>query len=107
MTKKITETFKNYFNKAVNSLNLQFDPEQLNDVSDENDLTEIAIKKFKKHPNIVNVNKNIPKTTTFSFDEIETDLIKKITDNLDSRKSETFGGTANSLKGVSNISANF
>ena len=55
----------------------------------------------------MNLNKNIPKTTTFSFDEIETDLIKKITDNLDSRKSETFGGTANSLKGVSNISAKF
>ena len=46
-------------------LNLQCDPEHLNNVSDENDSIEIAIKKFK-HPNIVNINKNTPKTKTFS-----------------------------------------
>ena len=40
----------------------------------------------------MNINKNIPKTTTFSFDKTETDSIKKIIDNLDSRKSGIFGG---------------
>ena len=56
----------------------------------------------------MNVNKIIPKTTTFSFDETETDSIKKIIDNLDSRKSRIFGGIpANCLKGVSDISAKF
>ena len=54
----------------------------------------------------MNVNKNIPKTTTFSFDKIDTDSVKKMIDNLDSRKSGTFGGTpANCLKAVSDISA--
>ena len=48
---------------------------------------------------------DIPKTTTFSFDENEIDSIKKMIDNLDSRKSGTFGGIpANCLKGVSDIS---
>ena len=82
--KEIAETFSNYFNNALKSLNLQCDLEHLNDVSDENDPIEIAIKKFKNYPSIVNINKNIPKTTTFSFDENETDSIKKITDNFDS-----------------------
>ena len=56
----------------------------------------------------MNINENIPKTTTFSFYETETDSIKKIIDNLDSRKSGIFGGIpANCLKGVSDISAKF
>ena len=36
----------------------------------------------------MNINENIPKTTIFSFDEIGTYSIKKIIDNLDSRKVE-------------------
>ena len=92
----------------MKSLNLQCDPEHLNYVSDENDPIEIAIKKFKNHPSIVNINKNIPKTTTFRFDQTETDSIKKIIGNLDSRKSGLFGGIpANYLQGVSDISAKF
>ena len=46
--KQIAETFNNYFNNAVKSLNLQCDPEHLN-VSDENHPIEIAVKKFKNH----------------------------------------------------------
>ena len=92
----------------MKSLDLQCDPEHLNDVSDEDDHIEIAIKKSKNHPSIVNIKKNIPKTKNFSFDETETDSIKKITDTLDSRKSGIFGGIpANFLKGVSDISAKF
>ena len=48
--KELAETFNNYFNNAVKSLNLQCNPEHLNDVSDENDPIEIAIKKFKIIP---------------------------------------------------------
>ena len=56
----------------------------------------------------MNINKNIPKTTNFSSYETKTDSVKKITDNLDSRKSGIFGGIpANCLKGVSDISAKF
>ena len=116
--KEIAETFNNYFNNAVKSLNLHCDPEHsscseshckfrdftISDVSDENDPIEIAIRKFKNHPSIVYVNKNTQKNTTFSFDEIETDSLKKMIDNLDSRRSGTFGGIpANCLKGVSDI----
>ena len=54
--KELAETFKNYFNNAVKSLNLQCNPEHLNDVSDENDPIEIATKKFKNHPSIVDIN---------------------------------------------------
>ena len=106
--KEVAETFNNYFNNAVKSLNLQCYPEHLNDVSDENDPIELAVKKFKNHPNIVNINKNIPKTTNFSSYETKTDSVKKIIDNLDSRKSGIFGGIpANCLKVLSDISAKF
>ena len=85
--KELAETFNNYFNNAVKSLNLQCNPEHLlNDVSDENDLIEIAIKKFKNHPSIVDINKNIPKTATFNFDEIGSDSKKKMINNVDSKK---------------------
>ena len=106
--KEIAETFNDCFNNAVESLNLQCNPEHLNDVSDENDPIKIAIKQFKNHPIIVHINRNIQKDATFSFDEIETDSIKKMIDNLDSGKSGTFGGIpANCLKGASDISAKF
>ena len=45
--RKITETYNNYFNNAVKFLNLQYDPEHLNDVCDENIPIEIAIKSLK------------------------------------------------------------
>ena len=44
--KEVAETFNNYFNNAVKSLNFQCYPEHLNDVSDENDPIELAVKKF-------------------------------------------------------------
>ena len=84
--KELAETFKNYFNNAVKSLNLQCNPEHLNDVSDENDPIEIAIKKFKNHPSIVDINKNTPKTTTFNSDEIGSDSIKKMINILTLKK---------------------
>ena len=44
----------------------------------------------------------------FNFNEIDSDSIKKMIDNLNSRKSGTFGGVpVNCLQGVSNISAQF
>ena len=56
----------------------------------------------------MSINKSIPESTTFSFDEIETDSIKRITDKLDSRKSGIFGVIpTNCLQGVSGISAKF
>ena len=45
--KEIAETFNNYFHNAVKSLNLQYDPEHLNNVFDENDPNRIAIKSLK------------------------------------------------------------
>ena len=69
---------------------------------------EIAIKKFKNHARIMNMNKNIPKTTTSSYHEMETDSLKKMINNLNSRKSGTFGGIqANCLEGTWDISTKF
>ena len=105
---EIAEAFNNYYSNAVKSLNLQCDSEHLSDVSDETDPIERAIKKFKNHPSIINVNQNIPKTTNFEFSQVDIDSIKKMIDNLDSSKSGTFGGIpTNCLKGVSDISAKF
>ena len=86
--KKIAETLKLYFNNVVKSLNLQCDPEQLNDVSDANDAIEIAIKKVLKSSYHCEYKWEYPKDYNFSFDEIGTYSIKEIIDNLDSRKVE-------------------
>ena len=50
--KKMAQTFNNYFDNAVMSLNLQYDFQHLHDVSHENDPNEIAIKDLKNHPSI-------------------------------------------------------
>ena len=71
--KQNAEAFNSYFNNAVKPPNLQCDREHLNSVSDENDLIEIAIKKIENHPNIVNIDKNIPRITTFNSTQVETD----------------------------------
>ena len=68
--KETAEACNKYFINAVKSLNLQCDFEHLNDVSDETNPIERAIKKFKNHPNIININKNIPKTTNFEFSQV-------------------------------------
>ena len=86
--KKIVETLKLYFNNVVKSLNLQCDPEHVNDVSDANDAIEIAIKKVLKSSYHCEYKWEYPKDYNFSFDEIGTYSIKKIIDNLDSRKVE-------------------
>ena len=75
--KEIAEAFNNYYSNAVKSLNLQCESEHLSDVSDETDPTERAIKKFKNHPSIININQNIPKTTNFEFSQVDIDSIKK------------------------------
>ena len=106
--KEIAEAFNTYYSNAVKSLNLQGDSEHLYDVSNENDPIERAIKKFKNHPSIVNINRNIPRTTNFAFSQTDIDSIKKMIDNLDSSKSGTFGGIpTNCLKGVSDVYAKF
>ena len=81
--KEIAVVFNTYYSNAVKSLNLQCDSEHLHDVSNETNPIERAIKKFKNHPSIVNINRNIPKTTNFEFSQIDIDSIKKMIDNLD------------------------
>ena len=104
--KEIAEAFNKYFCNAVKSSNLQCDSEHLSDVSDETNPIERAIKKFKNHPSIINISKNILKTTNFEFSQADIDSIQKMIDNLDLKKSGTFGGIpTNCLKGVSDISA--
>ena len=75
--KEFAEAFNNYYSNAVKSLNLQCDSEHLSDVSNEIDPIERAIKKFKNHPSIININQNIPKPTNFEFLQVDIDSIKK------------------------------
>ena len=63
---------------------------------------------FKNHSIIVDINENIPRSTTFIFDGIESDSTKKMIDNLESRRSGIFEGIpANCLNSVLDISAKF
>ena len=62
--------FNNYYSNAVKSLNLKCDSEHVSDVSDETDPIERAIKKFKIHPSIINVNQIIPKLQILNFHKL-------------------------------------
>ena len=75
--KEIAEAFNSFYSNAVKSLHLQSDSEHLSDVSDETDPIKRAIKKFKNHASITNINKNIPKTKNFEFSQVDIDSIKK------------------------------
>jgi len=92
---ELANTFQNFFDNAVSSLNLQCDKSFLTDTSNLDNPIDAAIEKFKNHPSISLLNKHLDNNkeqAAFDFDFVNEDDILKELNNLDSKKNGTFKG---------------
>ena len=85
---EITESFSNFFEKAVNSLDIKGFHTAIS-TSDINDPIEKAIEKFKEHPSIKAINANVA-IAIFDFQKVNSHIIFKEIAKLDVKKSGTF-----------------
>ena len=93
---KIAQTFNDYFDNAVKSLNITENKHLLSDTQGIDDPVEIAIKKFEVHPSILKIkqhrrsrvsrNRNVE----FAFQEVTSEDIVKHIRRLNSNKANTF-----------------
>ena len=104
--KEVAEKFNNFFINAVSSLGITENKALLTDESAMADPVSKAIKKFENHPSIRDIKKNVAIESVFSFSEINiAEMLVEIND-LDDKKSATFGNIpVKRLKEVSDIVA--
>ena len=73
------ETFNDFFIDAVSSLAIEENKALLDDASDILDPVKKSIKKFRNHPSILDIKKNVSVTSNFSFSEVDiTEMIAEI-----------------------------
>ena len=65
------ESFNDFFIDAVSSLAIEENKALLDDASDLLDPVKKSIKKFRNHPSILNIRKNVSVTSKFSFIEVD------------------------------------
>ena len=83
------ESFNDFFIDAVSSLAIEENKALLDDAYD-SDPVKKSIKKFKNHPSIIDIKKNVSVISKFSFSEVNaTEMISEI-NNLNAKKSGTF-----------------
>ena len=98
----VAETFSEFFKSAVNTLDISDNEFLLTDTLNLEDPVEIALEKFKAHPSIKEIRKNVTKRN-FSFKEINTLEIEEQIYNLKNKKAIPFMELpTNILKKVSN-----
>jgi len=104
----VANTFKNFFDNAVNSLNLQCDSQFISETSHLSNPIEVAVEKFKEHPSIIAIRNNVSFESEFDFCDITIDDMEKEIANLDSKKSGVIGGIPSKyLKLSTGVSSNF
>ena len=84
----VANTLNSFFENAVNGLGITEPEEYIEDVQNISDPIEAAIAKFKHHPSIKRINETVKKGT-FSFIEVENDVIDQEIKRLDPKKSNT------------------
>ena len=89
---EVANTFKDFFDTAVQSLNLTCDEDFLCDTSNLSNPIDIAIEKFKNHPSIISINNNVSPSSPFVFNNVEIENMLKEINNLDVKKQGNFGG---------------
>ena len=89
---EIANTFKDFFETAVQSLNLDCDKDLLCDTSHLLNPIDIAIEKFKNHPSIITINNNVSPSSQFMFNNVENENMLKEINNLDPKKQGNFCG---------------
>ena len=70
----VADCFKNFFDSAVDKLNLKCDKDLLCDPINLTDPVDIAIKKFENHPSIVSIRENVS-DRNFVFKEVDSEEI--------------------------------
>ena len=90
---EIAEHFKTFFENAVKSLNLPKNTEllNLNLISGIDNPIDIILHKFQSHPSILKIKQKVDANISFSFSEIEQNLVKQEVGRLKSNKASTFG----------------
>ena len=88
--KEIAEKFNKYFITSVSSLGITENKALLTDDSNIDDPVQKAIKKFEKHPSILDIKKNVTINSSFVFSEVHAaEMLLEIKD-LDDKKAGTF-----------------
>ena len=86
---KVAATFNNFFVKAVSTLELKENNAILND-NHLLDRVEKALHKFKDHPSILEIRKNVSNQVEFSFSSVTEKDMKEQIAMLNDKKSGTF-----------------
>ena len=87
---QVAQTFNDFFDNAVNSMNIEEDKYLETDTIRLSDPVEIAIKKIENHPSIIKIKENIKNNKTFSFSEVNTNDIASEIKKLKTNKAGTF-----------------
>ena len=87
---EVCETLNNYFKSAVDSLDTIEHKDLITDSNHLIDPVEIAIKKFEKHPSVLDKNNNIKINSSFKFLEVTISGIELELKKLKSNKSSTY-----------------
>ena len=88
--KKVANTFSDFFDKAVSSLDLAENNYILNKVDDETDPVEKALHKFKDHPSIIEIRNQVVNDVNFSFSSVTDKEMMKEIEVLNTKKAGTF-----------------
>ena len=95
--KEIADTFSSFFKNAVNTLDISQNRFLLSDASSFMDGAQIAISKFKAHPSIIEIERNINKKFSFNFSEIQPSDIEEQIKSLKNKKAITFLNIPNNM----------
>ena len=102
--KDIAETFNKFFVDAVSSLDIKTNNGILNDADHLTDPVQKALHKFRDHPSVLEIRRNVIPVGLFSFSVINEEEMEKEIGNLDPGKSGTFLNIpTNRLKEVKDI----
>ena len=83
---EVANTFRHFFDTAVQSLNLTFDEDLLCDTSHLSNPIDVAIGKFKNHPSIIAINSNVSPSSQFLFSNVEIENMLEEVNCLDVKK---------------------
>ena len=87
---QVAQTFNDYFDIAVSSLNITENQFLLTDTTGVTDPVEVALRKFKFHPSILKIKSNVSFESRFKFSNVTAKDIKFEIKNLKTDKANTF-----------------
>ena len=100
----VANSLNNYFDKAIDNLEINENRLLLSDVSCLTDPIDITVQKFRNHPSILSIQQSVETVHTFDFSEVSLDEIATEVNKLNNKKLGTFNNIpAKHLKESSEI----